>query len=286
MSDIIEQIMEVAKLARFLRDDAGIIVNANELAGLTKIVREGWELGTTIAQFRNEADIKSDTLEVLTTRLRNHAALVEDISKYHDQHLILINHLTRFSQNLYRMMRETPFIEDAEYRDELVMKKKTGFLIDEMMYHTALREIAALFSKLGESRPNEAPLSPLGTLLLQLGRLLGMVDTHIQFNVVYRTLPQLLIGLLQLEGEFQRNFRPIYWNVKHKYFQAVIVKSLEILVSMKLSPEMREDQPIKVKGLKKKKDLAEMLKSLERAFDKDSQNKQMPPLEILLPELK
>jgi hypothetical protein len=135
----------------------GILVHANEFARLTKIVQEGWELGGMVAQFRNEADIKSDTLEKLTTQLQNQAALVEDISKYHEQHLILINYLTRFGQNLYRMMREPPFIEDAEYRDELVMKKKTGFLIDEIMYQNVLREIAALFSKLGESRLRMKP---------------------------------------------------------------------------------------------------------------------------------
>jgi hypothetical protein len=286
MSDVIDQIFEVSKLAEFLREDATILVNAHELTSLTVVVQEGWQLGSKIAQLRKEPDLGEITPETLTKLLHYQATLVEETSKNHAQNLALINHLTRLSLNLSRMVREIPFIEDAEFRDELIIKKRTGVLIDEATLNQAVREIATLFSKLGEIQPNETPTCPLSALLVQLARILGMIERSLQVNVVYRGSPQILLALTKLGEDFQQNFRPIYWNVKQKYFQDEIATNLAALESLTLSVNAREEQPIKAKKSKKQKELAEILRSLENIFNKESQRKQMPPEDAPLPELK
>ncbi|OLS15909.1 MAG: hypothetical protein RBG13Loki_0449 [Promethearchaeota archaeon CR_4] len=286
MSDIYEQLVETSKLAEFLRDDAGSLVNANELAALTNAVEEGWELGSKVTQLRKEGEIQSNLVERLIALLRKQETLVAEISKNHDQNLGIVNHLTRFSHNLHRMVREISYIEDAEDRGDLFLKKKTGYMIDETMYHNAMREVAILFNKSGDSRSSELPICPFGALILQLGYLLGLIATHLQVNVLYRVMPQILNGLLSLREDLARQFRPIYWNVKHKYFQEDLKKNLVLLESFSLMSDSRGEQLIKVKGLKKNKELAEILKILENLLDRESQNKQMPSMEMPLPELK
>ncbi len=286
MSELLDQIFETSNLAKFLREDASILINAHELANLSVVVQEGWQLGSKIAQLRKEPDLGDSSSETITKLLRHQATLVEDTSNNHAQNIALLNHITRLNQNLSRMVREIPFIEDAEYRDELVITKRTGSLIDEAAFHNALREIATLFSKLGEIQPNETPTCPLSALLLKLARCIGMIENTLQVNVVYRGPPKILTVLTMLREELQREFRPIYWNVKHKYFQDDLAKNLAILESLTLTRDARDEQPIKAKKMKKQKELAEILKTLENSFNKESQRKQMPPEDSLLPELK
>jgi hypothetical protein len=286
MSELLDQIFEISNLAKFLREDASILINAHELANLTVVVQEGWQLGSKVAQLRKEPDLGDSSLEMLTKLLRHQATLVEETAKNHAQNIALLNHITRLNQNLSRMAREIPFIEDAEYRNELVITKRTGSLIDEAAFHNALREIATLFSKLGEIQPNETPTCPLSALLLKLARCIGMIENTLQVNVVYRGPPKILTVLTMLREELQREFRPIYWNVKHKYFQDNLAKNLAILESHTLTRDAREEQPIKAKKMKKQKELAEILKTLENSFNKESQRKHMPPEDSLLPELK
>ncbi len=283
MSDIIDQTFEISKLAEFLREDAAVLVNAHELTSLTLIVQEGWLLGTKIAQLRKEQELSESTPSAIAKMLRYQTTLIAEISKDNAQNLALINHITRFSQNLHRMVREIPYIEDAEYRDELVIKKRSGVIIDETAFHQALRELSTLFSKLGEIQPKETPTCPLSVLLLQLGRVLGMIE-HLQVNVIYHGSPKILTALTQIGEEFQRVLRPIYWTVKHNYFQDEIKNGLQVLEPIILDLEARED--IKAKKSKKQKELVEVLKSLEKIFDKDTQKKEMPPMDAPLPELK
>ncbi len=274
MSGIIDQIFEISAIAAFLREDAAVLVNAHELTSLTLIIQEGGQLVNKIAQLRKESELPEGTPSILAKMLRYQASLIEEISKNHAQNLALINHITRFSQNLHRMVREIPYIEDAEYRDQLVIKKRTGFLIDETTFHQALRELSTLFSKLGEIQPKETPTCPLSVLLLQLARVLGMIE-HLQVNVVYRGSPQILTALSQMGGDFQQIFRPIYWVVQHKYFQDEIKNGLLAIDAINLE-----------RGKKRQKELAEVMKSLEKVLDKESQKKQMAPMDAPLPELK
>ncbi len=286
MSGIIDEIFEISKLAEFLREDAEVLVNAHELTSLTLIVQEGWQLGNKIAQLRKEQEMPEGTPSVLAKMLRYQTTLIEEISKNHAQNLALINHITRFSLNLNRMVREIPYVEDAEFRDQLVIKKRSGFLIDEAAFHQALRELSTLFSKLGEIQPKETPTCPLSVLLLQLARVFGMIEHTLQVNVLYRGSPKILTALTKMGDELQRTLRPIYWTVKHRYFQDDIKNNLQVLESIISSLDSREEQPIKAKKSKKQKELVEILKSLEKVFDKEIQKKEMPPMDAPLPELK
>ncbi len=286
MSEFIDQIVEISKLAKFLREDATVLVNTHELTSLTLIVQEGWQLGSKVAQMRKEPELNEINAGALAKVLRYQATLVEETLKNHAQNLALINHITRFSQNLHRMVREIPFIEDAEYHDGLVIKRKTGFLIDEATYHQAMREIATLFSKLGEIKSKETPTCPLSELLVNLARILGMIEQSLQSNVVYRGSPQILAGLIQLAERFQYAFRPIYWMVKNRYFRDDIQNGLQLLETIVLGSDTREEQPVKAKKSKKPKEWNEILKSLEGAFDKESQKKQIPSMDSPLAEIK
>ncbi len=281
MSDVIDQIFEISKLAEFLREDAAVLINAHELTSLTLIVQEGWRLGSKIAQLRKEPESAEGTPDALAKMLRYQATLINEISKNHAQNLVLINHITRFSQNLHRMVREVPYIEDAEYRNELIIKKKTGFIIDESTFHYALRELSTLFSKLGDLQPTETPTCPLSVLLLQIARVLGIIEHSLQVNVVYRGSPKILTVLTQLGEEFPRVFQPIYWVVKQNYFQDEIKNALQAIDSLD-----REEQSNKAKKSKKPKELTEALKTLEKALDRESQKKEMPPMDTPLLELK
>ncbi len=285
MSGIIDEIFEISKLAEFLREDAAVLVNAQELTSLTVINQEDWQLGNKIAQLRKEPELSEDATRILAKQLRYLATLIDETSKNHTQNLALINHITRFSLNLHRMVREIPYIEDAEFRDQLVIKKRSGYMIDEATFHHALRELSMLFSKLGEVQPKEAPTCPLSVLLLQLARAFGMIEHTLQVNIVYHGSPQILTALTQLEAEFQQVFRPIYWQVKQKYFQDDIKKGLQVAESVILNTDAREE-PIKAKKSKKQKELSEVLKSLEKLLDKENQKKEMPPMDAPLPELK
>ena len=140
--------------------------------------------------------------------------------------------------------------------------KNEGILIDENTSIKVVNILSELFVKNSPAKPANDEISKVEEILIELARLIGLVESNLATNVIYVKTPRIVDEIKGTLDKLYARINSVLRIIKANYFNEVIREARTGLEQLSSSEEMRIEGKMKIKGMFRYKKGADKLDKL------------------------